>query len=108
MGSGITKNLEYNKLTPDEQLKRLEDFKITYLDKSKKELRLTTLDLFVPDKKRRTFLIFTNKYEITFHGESEMIDFVCKLGRPFIVTEMGDYAVYFVYMPNINTEKNLI
>lgn len=96
MGNGNSGNLDYVTLTSNKKFKILKDFKITYSDKSKKKLdvRKNTLS--------KTYHIFSNKYKIKFKQESELIDFICEMGRPFIITEIGKvYTISFLYSKNL-------
>ena len=96
MGSGNSRNLDYVSLTSNKKSQILKEFKITYSDKRKKKLvvRKGTLS--------KTYHIISNKYKIKFKQESELIDFVCEMGRPFIITEIGKvYTISFLYSKNL-------
>ena len=109
MGGGISKSIEYNSCNPEEQLKILEDFKTTYSDTCKNCLCVSTTELFEPlDDFNKYFYINSNNYRIKIKSKTktELLDFVCKIGRPFTLTTEGDlYLINFVYMPNINIEN---
>jgi hypothetical protein len=97
MGSKNTKNIEYNSFTSEEQTKMLEDFKLTYADKSKKELRLEKT-ICNPNE----YIAYSNNYKIKFKNEVDLIDFVSDIGRPFVITYFDNtYSIHFVYGKNL-------
>lgn len=97
MGSGNTKNIEYNSFTSEEKSKILEDFKLTYADKSKKELRLEKT-IYTPYE----YIVYSNNYKIKLKNEPDLIDFVSEIGRPFVITYLDNtYSIHFVYGKNL-------
>ncbi len=106
MGGVNSKKKEYNSLTPDEQLQILEDFKITYSDKYIIKLPLTTQNVYESRKTHVEYHIYSNKYDIKFKLEKELIDFVYKIGRAFmIINDENVYSIVFVYTPNTDIEN---
>jgi hypothetical protein len=97
MGSGNTKNIEYNSFTSEEKSKILEDFKLTYADKSKKKLTLVKT-IYKPYE----YIVYSNNYKIKLKNEPDLIEFVCEIGRPFIITYLDStYSIHFVYGKNL-------
>jgi len=98
MGGGQSRNTDYKNFTPEEKMEILADFKLTYADPHKRELRLTRVDFFDPIKK---FTIYSNNYKIKFSYEPVLIDFLCEIGRPFVITDVENiYSINFVYCKN--------
>ena len=97
MGGGTSRNIEYNSFTSEEQLKVLEDFKLTYADKSKKNMTLVKT-IYTPYE----YIVYSNKYKIKFKQEIDLIDFVSEIGRPFVIAYIdGSYSINFVYGKNL-------
>lgn len=93
MGSVSSINIYYDSLTFKEQLQILEDFKLTYADKSKKEL-IIVKTVFKPYE----YIVYSNNYKIKFKTETDLIEFVYDIGRPFIITcSDSTYSIHFVY-----------
>jgi hypothetical protein len=93
MGGGTSSNIEYNSFTSEEQLKILDDFKVTYADKSKTKLPLIKISPY-------EYIIYSNNYKIKFKHEADLIEFVCEIGRPFVITyldSISTYSIHFVY-----------
>lgn len=87
MGGANSINIEYNSFTSEQQMQILEDFKLTYSILSKKELILAKINAY-------EYIIYSNNYKIKFKHEVDLIHFVSKIGRPFV---MISDSIYFVY-----------
>ena len=99
MGSGNTKNIEYDSFTSEEQLHILADFKLTYADKSKKELRLAK-SITTP----YAYIVYSNNYKINLKNEADLIEFVSEIGRPFVITHFDNtYSINFVIYPSLQS-----
>ncbi len=97
MGNGTSSNIKYDRFTSEEQLEILEDFKLTYADKSKKELMLVK-KMYKPYE----FVIYSNNYEIALKNEAHLIQFVSEIGRPFVVAYFENtYKILFVFDKNL-------
>lgn len=91
MGSGNSRSIEYNNFTSEEKIQILSDFKLTYADKTKKELHLIKIG-------RTNYIVYSNNYKIKFKNEPDLIEFVSEIGRPFVITYLeGSYSIHFVY-----------
>lgn len=98
MGNSNIKHFEYSSLSPNKKLRILKDFKISYSENFKCLEATITRRLSKDNKK---YHIYSNNYNLVFNRESELVDFVRELGRPFIIMEIDKvYRFCFVYSKN--------